>query len=105
MYLDYLSSVIDGSLSHGFLFYPCDFFKRLLNRRYFFLQQQQQQQNILSNKMIYKDIRDFKKDLIESACVFSLFPFKNENILESDMSSVCTEYETSTKRINDQKTL
>lgn len=55
--------------------------------------------------MIYKDIRDFKKDLIESACVFSLFPFKNENILESDMSSVCTEYETSTKRINDQKTL
>lgn len=54
--------------------------------------------------MIYKDIRDFKKDLIESACVFSLFTFKNENILESDMSSVCTEYETSTKRINDQKT-
>lgn len=103
MYLDYLSSVIDGSLSHGFL--SLWFFKRLLNRRYFFLQQQQQQQNILSNKMIYKDIRDFKKDLIESACVFSLFPFKNENILESDMSSVCTEYETSTKRINDQTTL
>lgn len=51
--------------------------------------------------MIYKDIRDFKKDLIEFLCVFFLFFFKNENILELDMSFVCIEYEIFIKRIND----